>query len=217
MSDTTSGNHTTSGTGAAGPGAASADDVIGLVRRWAAENEVELESVSDEQAVVVLPGEKKLKTNVSIRSGAHTVDFQAFVVRKPDENRERFFQWLLQQNGRLGGLSFSVDGYDDVYLNASLPPEVFAGDGAEDVLDAYLGRFLAIADKSFNELLVLGFLTSMKREWAWRLARGESTKNLAAFEHLVSGDDNEFIGTFTDTTGGPDGEVDEHAGEGAQG
>lgn len=175
-------------------------EIIGLVRRWADENDVEVESVSAEQAVVVLPGEKKLKTNVSIRAGAHTVDFQAFIVRKPDENRERFFQWLLQQNGRLGGLSFSVDGYDDVYLNASLPPEVFAVDSAEEVLDAYLGRFLGVADSSFNELLVLGFLTSMKREWAWRIARGESTRNLSAFEHLVSGEDNEFLGTFTETT-----------------
>lgn len=181
-------------------------EVIELVRHWAEENDVEVESVSADQAVVVLPGEKKLKTNVSIRAGAHTVDFQAFIVRKPDENRERFFQWLLQQNGRLGGLSFSVDGHDDVYLNASLPPEVFLVDSAEDVLDSYLGRFLGIADKSFNELLVLGFLTSMKREWAWRLARGESTRNLSAFEHLLSGDDNEFIGTFTEL--GPDGASD---------
>lgn len=172
--------------------------VIDLVRRWAAENEVELEAVSESQAVVILPGEKKLKTNVSIRETAHTIDFQAFVVRRPDENRERFFQWLLQQNGRLGGLSFSVDRYDDVYLNASLPPQAFAGEDADDVLDSYLGRFLAIADRSFNDLLALGFLTSMKREWAWRIARGESTRNLQAFEHLVAGDDNEFIGTFTD-------------------
>ena len=180
-------------------------EVIELVRRWAEENDVEIESVSAEQAVVILPGEKKLKTNVSIRSGAHTVDFQAFIIRKPDENRERFFQWLLQQNGRLGGLSFSVDGHDDVYLNASLPPEVFAVDGADEVLDAYLGRFLGIADKSFNELLALGFLTSMKREWAWRIARGESTRNLAAFEHLLSGDDNEFLGTFTELESGSEG------------
>lgn len=175
----------------------SATAVIDLVRRWAEESEVELESVSDTQAVVILPGEKKLKTNVSIRAGAHAIDLQAFVVRRPDENRERFFQWMLQQNGRLGGLSFSIDAYDDVYLNASLPREVFDGDAAFDVLDSYLGRFLTIADQSFNELLVLGFLTSMKREWAWRIARGESTRNLAAFEHLVSGDDNEFLGTFT--------------------
>ena len=190
------------GAGDAGMPSAS-DPVIGLIRSWAAENEVEVESVAPDQIVVVLPGEKKLKTNVSIRAGRHSVDFQAFVVRRPDENRERFFQWMLQQNGRLGGLSFSVDGYDDVYLNASLPPTAFVQedgrvqDGAEDVLDSYLGRFLTIADSSFNELLTLGFLTSMKREWAWRLARGESTRNLEAFRHLVDTDDNEFVGTFT--------------------
>ena len=36
----------------------------------------------------------------------------------------------------------------------------------------------------------------MKREWAWRIARGESTRNLAAFEPLLSGDDNEFLGRY---------------------
>ncbi|WP_084499501.1 glycosyltransferase [Brevibacterium album] len=187
--------------GTADGAAASPASVIALVRAWAAENEVEVESVAAEQIVVVLPGERKLKTNVSIRAGRHAVDLQAFVVRRPDENRERFFRWMLQQNGRLPGLSFSVDGYDDVYLNASLPPEVFAGAHAEEVLDSYLGRFLTVADSSFNELLVLGFLTSMKREWAWRLARGESTRNLEAFRHLLDTEDNEFIGTFTPLEG----------------
>lgn len=57
---------------------------------------------------------------------------------------------------------------------------------------------LATADSSFNELLLIGFLTGMKKEWAWRVGRGESTRNLAAFEKVLSGDDNEYLGTFGD-------------------
>ena len=41
------------------------------------------------------------------------------------------------------------------------------------------------ADGPFNELLALGFLESMKKEWAWRISRGESTRNLDAFRHLL--------------------------------
>ena len=37
----------------------------------------------------------------------------------------------------------------------------------------------------FNELLALGFLGSMRKEWAWRVSRGESTRNLEAFRHLL--------------------------------
>ena len=62
-----------------------------------------------------------------------------------------------------------------------------------------MGEILTVSDGSFNDLLVHGFLTSMKREWAWRIARGESTRNLEAFKHLLDTDDNEFIGTFTET------------------
>ena len=39
----------------------------------------------------------------------------------------------------------------------------------------------------------------MKKEWAWRVSRGESTRNLAAFEKVLSGEDNEFLGTFDDS------------------
>jgi len=30
-----------------------------------------------------------------------------------------------------------------------------------------------------------GFLESMRREWRWRVERGESTRNLEAFRHLL--------------------------------
>jgi len=40
---------------------------------------------------------------------------------------------------------------------------------------------LTYADESFNTILELGFATSIRREWEWRRARGESTRNLEAF------------------------------------
>ncbi|HET8603088.1 MAG TPA: YbjN domain-containing protein, partial [Marmoricola sp.] len=36
-------------------------------------------------------------------------------------------------------------------------------------------------DESFNTILELGFATSIRREYEWRLARGESLRNLEAF------------------------------------
>ena len=52
-------------------------------------------------------------------------------------------------------------------------------------LDQLFGIVLAASDDVFNELLALGFLGSMKKEWAWRVSRGESTRNLDAFRHLL--------------------------------
>jgi hypothetical protein len=45
---------------------------------------------------------------------------------------------------------------------------------------------LQYADSSFNPLLELGFSSAIRREWAWRVSRGESLANLKAFEHLIS-------------------------------
>ncbi len=44
---------------------------------------------------------------------------------------------------------------------------------------------LQAADSHFNELLAIGFLSSMRKEWAWRVSRGEPTRNLEAFRHLL--------------------------------
>ena len=62
--------------------------------------------------------------------------------------------------------------------------------GAVDAayLDQLLGVLLQAADSHFNELLALGFLSSMRKEWAWRVSRGESTRNLEAFRHLLEDD-----------------------------
>ena len=85
-------------------------------------------------------------------------------------------------------MSFGIDALGDVYLGASVPRDRLLGE-----LDSLLGAILATADSSFNELLLIGFRTGIEGEWAWRIRRGESTRNLAAFADVLSGDDNEFL------------------------
>lgn len=165
---------------------------IDLLAAWAQDSEVEYEEAGRDHWVVTLPGERKLKTTVSVRFSGRGVNLEAFVIRHPDENEAQFHSWLLRRNGSLQSCAFFIDKLGDVYLGAHVPAAAW---NAEWV-DALMGQLLMAADDSFNELLVIGFLTSMKREWAWRVARGESTMNLKAFEPLLSGPDNEFIGTF---------------------
>jgi hypothetical protein len=131
--------------------------------------------------VAELPGEAKLRTTVSLLVGDRSLSAVAFVVRRPDENHEAFYRWLLARNARLPGVAFALDGSGDVYLMGRLPVEGVS----ERSIDELLGAMLNVADSSFNELLALGFLTSMRREWAWRIDRGESTRHLEAFRHLL--------------------------------
>ncbi|WP_216843480.1 YbjN domain-containing protein [Phytoactinopolyspora alkaliphila] len=129
---------------------------------------------------VDLPGEAKLKTTCHLAVKAQGLAVSAFVARRPDENHERVHRWLLERNAKLRGVAFTVDQSGDIYLVGRLPLVAVT----EQELDRLLGTVLDTADSSFNTILELGFAASIRREWAWRLERGESTRNLAAFEHL---------------------------------
>ncbi|HEY9495602.1 MAG TPA: YbjN domain-containing protein [Intrasporangium sp.] len=131
--------------------------------------------------IVTLPGEKKLRTVVSLLLRARTTSVSAFVVRNPDENHEDFYRTLLRRNLRLTGIAYAIDGDGDVYVRGEVPTSALEA----EYLDQLFGVILAASDEAFNELLALGFLGSMKKEWAWRVSRGESTRNLEPFRHLL--------------------------------
>jgi hypothetical protein len=130
--------------------------------------------------VVVLPGTRKLSTTCSLVVGDHTLSVNAFVVRSADENHEAVYRWLLKRNTRLSGIAFAIDALGDVFLVGRIPLAAVT----ETEVDRLLGSVLDAADSSFDTLLELGFASSIRREWAWRIKRGEPTANLAAFERL---------------------------------
>jgi hypothetical protein len=166
-------------------GRRSRSDVEEVISAYLLENEVEHESGSRPgEFAVVLPGERKHRTLVSLLVGDHSLSVSAFVIRAPEERHEAVYRWLLERNSRLAGIAFTLDSLGDVYLVGRLP--LTAVD--ETTLDALLGAVLETSDASFNELLALGFLGAMRREWAWRTSRGESTRNLEAFRHLLAPD-----------------------------
>ncbi|WP_406170843.1 YbjN domain-containing protein [Streptomyces sp. NBC_00996] len=143
--------------------------------------ELEWESPEPGNYVVKLPGTRKLSTTVSLIVGRHSLSLNAFVVRHPDENQEAVHRWLLERNLKLYGVSYAVDSLGDVYLVGKLPLAAVA----PDEIDRLLGSVLEAADGSFNTLLELGFASAIRKEYAWRVSRGESTRNLDAFTHLT--------------------------------
>ncbi|MEV6526627.1 type III secretion system chaperone family protein [Longispora sp. NPDC051575] len=146
--------------------------------------ELEYERTGD-RFVVTLPGTHKLKTVCNLTVGEHALKVEAFVIRQPDENREAVWAYLLRRNAAMFGVSFAIDAVGDVYLTGRVPLSGLT----EDDLDRLLGSVLTYADESFDPLLELGFSSAIRREWAWRVSRGESLANLAAFQHLVGDTD----------------------------
>lgn len=159
-------------------------DTAAVIRDYLLANSLEFEEV-DDTFVVVLPGERKQRTTVSLSVGRHSLSVNAFVMRRPDENHMAVYRWLLERNRRLYAVSYALDHLGDIYLVAKLSPA--AVDAAE--LDRVLGTIIECADGSFNVLLEMGFPSAIRREWAWRSSRGESLANLEAFRHLIDDPD----------------------------
>jgi hypothetical protein len=145
------------------------------------ERELEWDRTGESSYVVTLPGTHKLKTAVNLIVGAHALRIEAFVMRQPDERREQLWEFLLQRNARMYGVSFAIDAVGDVYLTGRTPLHAVTA----DEIDRLLGSILTYADENFDAMLEIGFESSIRREWAWRVSRGESTANLRAFQHLA--------------------------------
>src|SRR5699024_8859265 len=128
--------------------------ILDGLRAGAEEHDGAGDSVHAPERVVPPQGEKKLTTTVALSIFARTAHLQAFVIRHPDENSAEFNRWLLQKNLKPGPVTFAIDSLGDVYLRTSVPRQHLL-----DELDALLGAMLDAADSSFNELLLIGFLT----------------------------------------------------------
>lgn len=152
-------------------------DPAAVLRTFLTESDLDWEELVQGTFDVVLPGERKLKTPVRIEVGTHALSLHAFVCRKPDENFEAVYRWMLERNMKMFSMAFALDAVGDIFLDARLPLSVLSA----DEIDRLLGSVLTYADESFNVLLELGFASAIRKEWEWRIAKGESTANLEAF------------------------------------
>ncbi|MCX4779346.1 YbjN domain-containing protein [Streptomyces sp. NBC_01264] len=156
-------------------------DIAAIIEATLTGAELSWENPAPGSYVVQLPGTRKLSTTCSLKAGKHSLSVNAFVIRHPDENEAGVHRWLLERNLKLYGLAYAVDALGDVYLTARLPLSVITPDD----LDRLLGTVLEAADGAFNTLLELGFASAIRREYEWRVSRGESTRNLDAFKNLT--------------------------------
>lgn len=156
-------------------------DSASIIEQVLTEADLDWESPKPGNYVVKLPGTRKLSTTVSLLVGKHSLSLNAFVIRHPDENEPGVHRWLLERNLKLYGVSYAVDRLGDVYVTSKLPLSAIT----PEEIDRLLGSVLEAADGGFNTLLELGFASAIRKEYAWRVSRGEPTHNLDAFAHLT--------------------------------
>lgn len=156
-------------------------DAQQIIERTLQDADLAWESPETGSYVVTLPGTNKLSTTLSLRLGNHSLSLNAFVIRHPDENESGVHRWLLERNLKLYGVGYAVDPLGDIYLTGKLPLSAVT----PEELDRLMGSVLEAADGAFNTLLELGFASAIRKEYEWRVSRGESTRNLEAFAHLT--------------------------------
>jgi hypothetical protein len=157
------------------------DALADTLRETLTARELEFEEPATGSFFVKLPGTHKLATMTWLVVGEHSLQVEAFFCRKPDENDERFWRWLLERNAKLYAVAFSVDVLGDVYLTGRLPLSAIE----PEEIDRILGAVLTASDESFDAALEIGFRSSIEKEWDWRVKRGESLANLQAFAHFA--------------------------------
>jgi hypothetical protein len=134
--------------------------------------------------LVSLPGQHKLATMAWLIADSHSLHVEAFFCRQPDENHAEFYRFLLERGARMYGVHFALDPAGDVYLVGRLPLTAIS----TDEIDRLLGCVLSYADESFDQALMLGFSSAIKKEYDWRVKRGESLANLQAFRRITGQD-----------------------------
>ena len=114
--------------------------------------------------------------------GPHSLTVNAFVIRHPDENADDVHRWLLQHNARHPASPFGVDPLGDVYVVGQLP---LTARHRRRGRPAARTRCSTSPTRRSTPCSSSASRTSIRREWEWRVSRGESLANLQAFTHLV--------------------------------
>ena len=152
-----------------------------IIEEFLDSHDLEFEKKNSDTYLITLPGEKKLQTHCALIVGTHSLSINAFVIRRPDDNEAAVHAWCLAKNASLYGVAFAINELHDIFLVGRLPLSAVS----DREIDRLVGAVLQVSDSSFNPLLELGFANAIRREWAWRISRGESLANLEAFQHLV--------------------------------
>ena len=152
-----------------------------VIEEFLDSHDLEYEINDGNTFLITLPGEKKLQTHCALIVGDHSLSVNAFVIRKPDENVGAVHAWCMAKNAGMYGIAFATNELGDIFLVGRLPLSAVT----DREIDRLIGAVLQYSDSSFNPLLELGFTSAIRREWAWRVNRGESLANLEAFKHLI--------------------------------
>lgn len=129
---------------------------------------LDVEVVGDDRWLTMLSGEHKRTIPVQLILRDRVLEVTSLFSGVLDEGHEQVYRLLLQRNQRSGPVHFALDDEGDLILTGVVPLAALDADH----LDTLLGRLLALADETFNQVLRLGFASYLDGEQRWRASVG---------------------------------------------
>ena len=139
-------------------------EIDGVIRHTLEDRNIAFARVGNSGYDIRLENTKHLASAVRLLVGDQSLLVEAFFVRRPEENAEQFYRFLLERNGRMYGVHFAIDAKGDVYLIGRLPLIAVT----PDEIGRLLGCVVAYADDSYEAAQKLGLADGIRREWDWR-------------------------------------------------
>ncbi len=102
---------------------------------------------------VRVTGEEKDVFSIWFHLRQRTLHYETYVMPAPEENVDRFYEFLMRRNTTLMGAAFGIGEEDAVFLAGSLPN----GAVDHDELDRILGSLYVWTERFFKPALRIGF------------------------------------------------------------
>ena len=113
-------------------------DPNAVIDDFLSSHDLDYEQKDENTYLITLPGEAKQQTHCALVVGDHSLSINAFVIRKPDENKAAVFEYLLKKNASMYSIAFAVNELGDIYLVGRLPLDAVN----EREIDRILGAVL---------------------------------------------------------------------------
>jgi len=145
--------------------------VAETIERFFEQADIQYKLLAEGQWAAQLRGERKHTIPLGIALSGDRVVFESFFMRRPQENKDAFYELLLRRNARAYGVHFAVDAEGDVFLVGAR-----AAAGLDiDELDRIVGSILIEADGLFNAAISIGFKSYLEADMAWRARNAEAS------------------------------------------
>ena len=137
------------------------------VEAFVADAGVDAEELGDGRWFLRLAGERKLGIGVHLAVGDRTLRVESFLIRAPEEQRER----LYPRQATSYVLRFTLDEAGDLFLVGQVPLRAVT----HEEVDRVVGSVLDLADAAYLPAVEIGFASSIAAEKAWRARLAEGS------------------------------------------